>query len=167
MSLLNEKQVKTFQQAQASVPSGPFNIGQRSKFVRQSSPLCSHKNLMWIRKYFIFKCCWWSGLVSPPPPLLSEAFGSRGVWAAVRDADGRVRPPLFVETKWTEEESLAFLTGSDLTPLEKYLMKEKTGCNITHHQTHRAIHDVANPSRPWICAGPVDQSWPWLTLYSD
>lgn len=49
--------------------------------------------------------------------LLSEASGPGAVRAAVRDADRRVRPPLFVETKRTEEESLAFLTGSDLIPL--------------------------------------------------
>lgn len=49
--------------------------------------------------------------------LLSEASGPGAVRAAVRDADRRVRPPVFVETKRTEEESLAFLTGSDLIPL--------------------------------------------------
>ncbi len=50
--------------------------------------------------------------------LLLEASGSGGVRTAVRDDDGRVRPTIFVETKRTEEESLAFLTGSDLIPLK-------------------------------------------------
>lgn len=48
---------------------------------------------------------------SPPP---SEASVPGGVWAGVRDADGRVRPPLFVEEEWPKEEGLSFLTGSVL-----------------------------------------------------
>lgn len=89
---------------------------------------------------------------------LSEASGSRGVRAHLRDADGRVRPPLFVETKRTEEEGLAFLTGSDLTIPSRYMYatEEGTGCNVKHQQTHTANHDVpvTNQSLPWISAGP-------------
>lgn len=61
-------------------------------------------------KIYPCKDCWrWRHFL---PVYPTEASGSGRVPAGVWDADGRVRPSLPVETKWTEEESLTFLTGS-------------------------------------------------------
>lgn len=89
-------------------------------------------------------------------PASSEASLPRGVWAGVRDADGRVRPPLFVEKKRTEEEGLAFLTGSGLSappnPLWDTWWRWKTGCDVRHHHTRRALAYLTN--QVWGCVWP-------------
>lgn len=88
----------------------------------------------------------WSQLLVP---VSSETSVPRGLRAGVRDADGRVRPSLFVEKKRTKEEGLAFLTGGGLwprppQPLWDTWQRWKTGSDIRHDGTHRAMTYLTN-----------------------
>lgn len=116
---------------------------------------------------------WWK----PVLPVSSEASVHGGFRAGVRDADGRVRPPVFVEKKRTKEEGLAFLTGSSLRrplppqPLWDTWRRRKTGRSIRHHGTHRAMTYLTNHIRGRVCPCLLCGSEParlnpllWLTL---
>lgn len=93
--------------------------------------------------------------------LSSEASLPRGVWAGVRDADGRVWPPLFVEKKRTKEEGLAFLTGGGLSVPPAPLRY------VLHVGEKQAVtSDIIKDTEPWLIS-PITSEDAWRPCGSE
>lgn len=76
--------------------------------------------------------------------MSSEASVPRGVCGGIRDADGRVRPPLFVEKKRTKEEGLSFLTGSGLSvPSSPFQI-------LDEGEKQAGTSDIIKHTEPWL-----------------